>query len=146
MPHGACIHWNTSLLLRQVLGEGLTALAYASIPISIIRTVRTRPDWSASRLGLMFALFIFFCGGGHLLDILTIWQPYYDLKANWGLFGTATASCVTAVVIARRLPGFLAYLSAPKKILDVVHLAEMIRMENVRLRQKLVVLGVDPDA
>ena len=96
-PHGWCIFWRPDLIGLMVIGDLLVALAYMAIPIILLWYVRQRPVSVPSPLrplvGL-FALFIVFCGAGHLIDILTIWVPAYWAK-GWWTIGTATVSWLT---------------------------------------------------
>lgn len=101
MPHGACIAWSPRLLWPQIVGDGLTFAAYMLIPFALVAHVRRhwRELWAtqgARMVGLYawFAAFIFLCGVGHLLDIVTVWWGVYQLTALWSL-ATGIVSVIT---------------------------------------------------
>lgn len=101
MPHGQCVQWTPALLVPQILGDGLTALAYALIPLALVAHVRRnwRALWATQGrrmvgVYLWFAAFIVLCGGGHALNILTVWVGVYQLTAIWSL-ATGIVSLIT---------------------------------------------------
>jgi hypothetical protein len=68
MPHGMCLLWRPGLMSLHIVSDALIALAYFTIPISILRFVRGRDDLKRGHLALalLFAAFIAFCGLTHL--------------------------------------------------------------------------------
>jgi hypothetical protein len=56
---------------------------------------------------MMFALFIVACGTTHLMEIWTVWFPYYGVEGLVKLV-TAGASLVTAVTLIPLMPKALA--------------------------------------
>ena len=77
MPHGVCMLWNPALLATVVTGNLLVCFAYMAIPVvlaSVIKNVKTLPR---KDLWAFFAVFIFLCGCGHFLKVLSIWVPFY---------------------------------------------------------------------
>jgi exonuclease VII small subunit len=69
----------------------------------LFRLLRGRRDLPYPHLFVLFGLFILFCGTGHIIDIVTIWQPLYWLDAFWD-FGTGVISIATAIVLWPLLP------------------------------------------
>ena len=110
MPHGHCYLWDGRILWLNVLSDAFIALAYFSIPISLLIFVRRRKDLEFSSLYLSFALFIVSCGFTHLCEVLTVWIPVYRLQAAIKCV-TAVASMVTAVLLVRVLPRLLRFPS-----------------------------------
>jgi len=106
MPHGHCWLWTPGILWMMVLANLTVALAYYSIPLMLVRLVRGREDLPHPRVFVLFALFILFCGTGHLVDVVTIWYPIYWFDAFWDL-GTGLVSIGTAVVLWPLLPRLL---------------------------------------
>lgn len=105
VPHGVCILWDRGIVLREILGNGLTMLAYFSIPLALAAIYRrNRPHLSGQlRWGLaLFSLFILMCGGGHGWDILTMYVPAYRLESWWKL-GTGLVSVATAALMVPEL-------------------------------------------
>lgn len=107
MPHGHCWLWTPGILWMTVLANATVALAYYSIPLVLLRLVRGRQDLPHPQVFVLFALFIVFCGTGHLVDIVTIWYPIYWFDAFWDL-GTGLVSIATALVLWPLLPRLLA--------------------------------------
>jgi hypothetical protein len=81
MPHGYCYFWNPGVLWLQVVSDALIALAYYSIPFTLIYFIRKRRDVPFNWMFLCFAIFIIACGTTHLMEILVIWHPVYGCKA-----------------------------------------------------------------
>ena len=103
MPHGYCYLWDHSLIGLTVITDSLVALAYYSIPVALFLLASRKKETIPFRpFVILFGLFILFCGGGHAIDILTIWKPVYWLKAWWNA-GTAATSLWTAIVLIPRV-------------------------------------------
>src|SRR5688572_16277536 len=91
--HGYCLLWNSKLILWSIITNGLIAITYFLIPL-ILYTVAASTNFKIPltyrNTLLSFACFIFFCGTGHLIDVLLIWLPWYWFKVVWdGLTGIA---------------------------------------------------------
>jgi hypothetical protein len=107
MPHGHCYLWTPGILWMEVISNALIALAYYSIPLGLYLLVRARKDIPYPHLFVLFGLFITSCGTGHLIDIVTIWQPIYWTKALWDSV-TGLVSVATAFVLGPLIPRLLA--------------------------------------
>jgi len=81
MPHGHCYFWEKDILIPIVIGDLLTFLSYMAIPILLWKFVKNREDLRFGVVFKAFAAFIFFCGIGHLIDVVNIWEPYYRVSA-----------------------------------------------------------------
>ena len=103
MPHGHCFLWNPGLIWLHVTSDALIALAYYSIPITLVYFVRRRQDLAFSSIFLCFAVFIISCGTTHLLEIWNIWHPTYWLTGVVKAF-TALVSLGTAILLVRLVP------------------------------------------
>ena len=103
MPHGNCYLWKPGLVWLHLLSDGFIALAYGSIPLTLIYFVCQRRDLPFSRVFLMFAAFIIACGITHTMAIWTIWHPDYWL---FGLIKAITAliSVYTALELIPLMP------------------------------------------
>ena len=107
MPHGYCYLWNSHLILLAVITDSLIAFAYYSIPVALfLLAVRKKETIPFRPLFMLFGLFILFCGGGHAIDILSIWKPVYWLKGWWNT-GTAATSLWTAIVLIPKVAEFI---------------------------------------
>jgi len=105
MPHGMCLLWDPALLSLHVISDALIALAYFTIPLSILRFVRGRNDLERKHRGLalLFAAFIAFCGLTHVASILVLWVPVY-ISEGWLKALTAIVSVVTAAWLIALVP------------------------------------------
>jgi hypothetical protein len=114
MPHGYCYLWLPEILWLHVFSDGLIALAYFLIPISLFTFVLRRREIAFPWMFLMFAAFITACGLTHVMGIWTIWQPDYGVE---GLvkFGTALVSIATALTLIPLIPKALA-LRSPSEL------------------------------
>lgn len=114
IPHGHCYLWKTELVWLHVLSDAITAIAYYSIPITLIYFVRKRTDLPFNWIFLLFGGFIIACGTTHVMEIWTLWYPTYWLS---GLIKAITAviSLYTAMALVPLVPLALA-LPSPKQL------------------------------
>ncbi|MYM82012.1 response regulator [Duganella sp. FT50W] len=103
MPHGHCFLWIPSILWTSVISDALIALAYLTIPISLVYFIRKRRDMPFHWMFIAFGVFILACGATHIADIWVIWNPDYVLAASLKAI-TAAASVVTAVATVLLVP------------------------------------------
>src|SRR5258708_35941765 len=107
MPHGYCYLWNSNLIRLTVITDSLVAVAYYSIPVALFLLATKKKETIPVRpIFMLFGFFILFCGGGHALDIVSIWRPMYWLKGWWNA-GTAATSLWTAIVLIPRVAEFV---------------------------------------
>jgi PAS domain S-box-containing protein len=111
MPHGMCYMWRPAILAVNVGADSLIALAYFTIPFTLVYLVRKRAELSFTWIFLSFALFIVACGASHVMEILTIWLPMYWLSGGVKVI-TALASVVTAILLIKLVPVALRYPSS----------------------------------
>lgn len=117
LPHGFCINWNPTLLAMHVGSDALIALAYFSIPISLIWISRRLSLGKLQNFYYLFAAFILACGVTHVFGILTLWTPLYLYQGYAKVF-TAIVSIITAAYMIPKL----------KTILSLPNLAELIQL------------------
>src|SRR5579885_2928889 len=111
IPHGYCLQWDLPLIVTYVITDALVALSYYSIPAALFLVAfKKRQSVPLQPLLILFGLFIAFCGGGHAIDIVSLWKPVYWLKGIWNV-GTASTSVITAIVLF-------------PKVLEFVHMPE----------------------
>lgn len=125
LPHGYCFSWQKDLLLLHILSDGLTALAYFSIPVALWSFVRRRTDLEFRSAFIMFGVFIMACGLTHVMDIWTLWHPDFWID-GWIRAFTAAVSVVTAILLWRLIP-FALRLPSP----------QALRAANEGLRQEI---------
>jgi two-component system NtrC family sensor kinase len=58
MPHGMCYLWRPDVLGLHVVCDSLIALAYLSIPFTLLYFVRKRGDLEFNWMFVCFAIFI----------------------------------------------------------------------------------------
>jgi signal transduction histidine kinase len=127
LPHGTCINWEPALVLLQVASDGAIALAYYSIPLTLLYFLWRRPFGGYNWVLGLFALFILACGTTHVLEIVVLWEPLYWTQ-GWVKAGTAAVSLLTALLIWPLVPRVLA-LPTPQEM----------RQVNERLRGEVAV-------
>lgn len=103
MPHGHCFFWQPGLIWLHVTSDSLIALAYYSIPLTLLYFVKKRRGLAVNWLIVMFGAFIVACGTTHLMSVWDLWHSTYRLE---GLIKAITAvlSIGTAVACVRLLP------------------------------------------
>ncbi len=103
MPHGHCYRWSSELIWLHVVSDSLIALAYYSIPLTLVYFVRKRRDLPYPWMFLMFGGFIIACGTTHLMEIWSIWHSTYWLSGAVKAV-TAALSIVTAILLVKLVP------------------------------------------
>lgn len=98
MPHGYCYMWRPGLLWLHVVSDILIALAYFSIPFTLIYFIRKRRDVPFNWIFACFGLFIFACGATHAMEVWTLWHATYWLSGAVKVI-TALASVPTALLL-----------------------------------------------
>jgi protein-histidine pros-kinase len=102
-PHGFCYLWNARLVWLHAISDLLIALAYLTIPVTLVWFIRKRRDLPFSWIFVCFGVFIVACGATHVMEIWNLWH------ANYWLAGvikgvTAAASIATAILLIRLVP------------------------------------------
>src|SRR5262249_14791201 len=79
IPHGFCYTWDPYVIWLNAASDALIALAYYTIPLTLVYFVRRRRDLAFHWIFLGFALFIIACGTTHVIELWSIWYPMYWL-------------------------------------------------------------------
>jgi PAS domain S-box-containing protein len=103
MPHGHCYFWQPALLWLHASSDGMIALAYYSIPVTLAYFVRQRRGFQWSGLFLMFGAFILACGTNHIMLIWNLWHSTYRLEGVLKAV-TAVLSITTAFATVKLMP------------------------------------------
>ncbi len=114
IPHGHCYLWKPELVGLHVVSDALIALAYYSIPLTLVYFVRKRSDLPFNWIFLLFGAFIIACGTTHILEIWTLWHPNYWFSGYLKAI-TAAISVCTAVLLIPLIPKALA-LPSPAQL------------------------------
>jgi len=142
MPHGHCYFWRPDILWLNVISDGVIALAYFSIPITLLYFLRRRPDIPFPAMIALFALFIVLCGTGHVLDIWTVWNPLYAMQGAERA-ATAVVSIFTAAAMVPIIPQVLAMRTPAEMQKEVNRAVDQLHETQDRLvrNEKLASLG-----
>ena len=103
MGHGYCYLWKRDIIWLHGVSDGLIALAYYVIPVTLVYFVRKRRDLPFHWMFFMFGIFIFGCGTAHAMEIWTLWHGTYRLAGVIKAL-TAAASVTTAVALVPLIP------------------------------------------
>jgi PAS domain S-box-containing protein len=103
MPGGMCCSWQPDIPMLHVASDGLIALGFLSIAITLLYFARKRKDLQFKWIFLCFAAFIVACGVVHLMEIWTIWHPSQRLSGGIEAIA-ALASLMTAVLLIKLVP------------------------------------------
>jgi PAS domain S-box-containing protein len=106
-PHGFCLLWQPGLIWTYAVADGLIGAAYFTIPLALAILARRRRDLVFRPVLWLFAAFILLCGTTHLLDVVTLWLPAYNVQAAFKAL-TAAVSVVAAVATWILLPQAIA--------------------------------------
>lgn len=114
IPHGHCYLWKPELVSLHIVSDALIAIAYYSIPLTLVYFVRKRQDLPFDWIFLLFGAFIIACGTTHIFEIWTLWHPDYWLSGFIKAI-TALISVGTAISLIPLIPKALA-LSSPAQL------------------------------
>ncbi|MDZ7961250.1 MAG: ATP-binding protein [Aulosira sp. DedQUE10] len=114
IPHGHCYLWQPKLVWLHIISDSLIALAYYSIPMTLVYFVKKREDLPFKWILLLFGTFIISCGTTHIIEVWTLWHPTYWLSGGIK-FITASVSIYTAIILVPIIPQALA-LPSPAQL------------------------------
>ena len=122
IPHGHCYLWQTQLVWLHVASDSIIALAYFSIPITLVYFISKRPDLPFDWIFALFGAFIVACGMTHIFELWTLWHPTYWLSGTMKAI-TALISFATALLLVDLMPQALA-LPSPAQLASANRLLE----------------------
>src|SRR5271169_4228507 len=98
LPHRYCYLGKPGLVWTHVAADSLIGLSYLTISGTLAYLVQKgRRDIPFQWMFLAFGAFIVACGGTHLMEVITVWNPVYVLSASLKVV-TALVSVTTAVL------------------------------------------------
>lgn len=103
LPHETCYLFNPRLIWLHGLSDALIAVSYFTILVEIAYFARRRRDLPFPLIFVAFAVFILGCGSTHLMDVITLWYPYYWLSGAIKAL-TAIVSVGTAILTIYVIP------------------------------------------
>jgi len=159
IPHGHCYLWQRELVWIHIVSDSLIALAYYSIPLSLLYVVFQRKDLPFRNIFWLFGAFILSCGTTHVMEVWTLWHPVYWLSGSLK-FITALISAYTAFALIPLIPQALALpsptqleminqrlqkeISEGKK--NATTLLELTQLQNAILNStNYTIISVEPD-
>ena len=114
IPHGHCYLWQRELVALHVISDSAIAIAYFSIPLSLLYVVFQRKDLPFRNIFWLFGAFILSCGTTHLMEVWTLWHPVYWVSGILKLI-TALISAYTAFALIPLIPQAL-ILATPTQL------------------------------
>ena len=141
LPHGFCYLWNPALIWLHGLSDTLIAIAYFSIPPTLIYLVRKKRSIPFDWMFVCFGCFIAACGATHLMEVVTLWTPMYWISGGVKVI-TAFASLPTAVLLARVVPQILEMPTARE--MRLAH--EELELQASALREQAALIDLSQDA
>jgi|HubBroStandDraft_6_1064221.scaffolds.fasta_scaffold00337_12 PAS domain S-box-containing protein len=154
-PHGFCYQWNSGLVWLNVLSDFLIALAYFTIPITLVWFIRKRRDVPFGWMFGLFGVFIVACGMTHLMEVWNLWHAQYWLAGAIKAI-TAAASLPTAILLGRIVPQALelpsnrqwiqANAALQKEVHDGRELELELRISEANYRENAGLLDLTHDA
>ena len=136
IPHGHCYLWQTKLVWLHVASDSIIALAYFSIPITLIYFISKREDLPFDWIFAMFGAFIVACGITHIFEVWTLWHPTYWLSGTMKAI-TAIISFATAILLVNLIPQALALPSpAQLEIANSLLEAEIVERQSAEAALK----------
>ena len=155
MPHGYCYMWNARLVWLHVVSDSLIAVAYFTIPCTLLWFVRKRRDVPFSWMFVLFGAFIVACGATHVMEVWNLWHAQYWLAGGLKAV-TAVASVATAILLAWLVPQALelpnlsdwarANVALESEIHERRELEIDLRISESRFREQAELLELTHDA
>ena len=142
IPHGHCYLWKPGLVWLHITSDVVTTLAYYLVAVAIVYFTNERKDLPAHTVTLLVGFFFIFalCGTTHLMEVVTLWHPFYWLsgliKAVTGAwsFYTFTFLLIPLIPVALDAPS-PAQLALTNQELEESR--RCIQMINIELEQRV---------
>jgi PAS domain S-box-containing protein len=145
IPHGHCYLWKPGLVGLHLVSDSIIALAYYSIPLTLVYFVRKRRDLPFDWIFLLFGAFIVACGTTHIMAVWTLWHPNYWFSGFIKAI-TAAISLCTAVLLIPLIPKALA-LPSPAQLEEANrHLESEIRQRTASETRYRTLIETSPNA
>ncbi|MEG3929431.1 MULTISPECIES: PAS domain S-box protein [unclassified Microcoleus] len=135
IPQGYCYLWQRELVALHIVSDSIIALAYYSIPLSLIYYfIGQRKDLPFRNIFWLLAAFIISCGTTHIMEVWTLWHPVYWVSGSLKII-TAAISGYTAVALIPLVPQALTLLSPTQLgMIDSILQKEIIERRETEAR------------
>jgi signal transduction histidine kinase len=102
-PHGVCLLWKPELVWLNAASDATVAVAFFATAFVLGSFVlRRRRDVMFPSVFSSLAIFAAVCGVAHLLSILTLWVPAYDIEGlTKGLLALISVALTVAMLLMR---------------------------------------------
>jgi PAS domain S-box-containing protein len=135
LPHKYCYLNTSELIWANVISDAVIGLAYVAISVTLVFLVsRTHGDIPFSWMYLAFGVFIVACGLTHIMEVVTVWHPYYWLAADAKIV-TAVASVITAISLPQLVPKATALGVSARQQVQLQEQLEQTNLGLVRLEE-----------
>jgi len=99
LPHGHCFYWQPAILWPFVVANLGIASAYViGFPWAFLPWLRRNGQSMPPLASVLLALFVLFCGLGHVAVVADVWIGAYTFETAWHL-ATACVSWTFVVVV-----------------------------------------------
>lgn len=119
MPHGHCYFWQPEILWPMFAGEAMHVIAYFALAGMLFfmctRDLGRVSSWMPPFF-FLFGCFIFTCGMGHAVNLVTIWKPLYGFQAWWSVLSGLVSMLTLGITLYRRT-AILEFLGAGESVL-----------------------------
>ncbi|MEG3833185.1 PAS domain S-box protein [Microcoleus sp. MON2_D6] len=135
IPQGYCYLWPPELVALHIVSDSIIALAYYSIPLSLIYYfIFQRKDLPFRNIFWLFAAFIISGGTTHVMEVWTLWHPVYWVSGILKII-TAAISGYTAFALIPFVPQALTLLSPTQLgMIDSILQKEIIERRETEAR------------
>ncbi len=102
-PHGVCLLWKPELIWLNAASDATVAVAFFATAFVLGSFVlRRRRDVMFPSVFLSLAIFAAVCGVAHLLSILTLWVPAYNIEGlTKGVLALISVALTVAMLLMR---------------------------------------------
>ncbi|MEG4283473.1 PAS domain S-box protein [Microcoleus sp. A006_D1] len=118
------------------MSDSIIALAYYSIPLSLIYFITQGKDLPFRNIFWLFAAFIISCGTTHIMEVWTLWHPVYWVSGSLKMI-TAAISAYTAFALIPLVPQALTLVSPTQLgMIDRILQKEIIERRKTEARYR----------
>lgn len=105
-PNGQCFSWDQNILWINALSEGTIAAVCLSIPLITFFSLRRHKTSSLFKIAAVFSPFLLFCGITHMLSVIVLWIPAYQIEGTVKALtaGIALTTSLLLLPLIRRIP------------------------------------------